>query len=289
MDGCTHISLLPCAHTEAGDTHRDLSPHCSLQEAPDALPAQLRVTQGSRHPGHSEHRKGEGSGIRGVSTDALLGAVHPRFPRGSPTGRGGAGGCPRASFHPGRPWHGQLGQAWLGPWGRVLLSCLWPLEQWLSPRRQVQAKDKGTWGGGHRSVPEMGPVGSGSHDTKLTGRQLQETGGTSAAGQATGAARLAPTTYTPPSGSVPPSALPERGCSRPPFSPEAPPRSSSRSARRPTQAQRQAGLGGLLSSLRGPAWLDTAQRRCPKTPTNLLAKPAAATGRPQTNGTPPTT
>ena len=147
MDGCTHISLLPCAHTEAGDTHRDLSPHCSLQEAPDALPAQLRVTQGSRHPGHSEHRKGEGSGIRGVSTDALLGAVHPRFPRGSPTGRGGAGGCPRASFHPGRPWHGQLGQAWLGPWGRVLLSCLWPLEQWLSPRRQVQAKDKGTWGG----------------------------------------------------------------------------------------------------------------------------------------------
>lgn len=94
--------------------------------------------------------------------------MHPRFPRGSPTGRGGPGAAPgHRSILEG------LG---VGSWDKVLLSCLWPLEQWPSPRRQVQAKDKGTWGG-HRSIPEMRPVGSRSHDTKLPRTQLQETGG----------------------------------------------------------------------------------------------------------------
>lgn len=77
-----------------------------------------------------------------------------RFPHGSPTRGQGARSCPQALLHPRWPRSGQLGQAWLEPWGRS--SCLWGSGRALE------------YGGrdlrGPRPVPEAGSVGRGSCD-----------------------------------------------------------------------------------------------------------------------------
>lgn len=121
--------------------------------------------------------------------------MHPRFPRGSPTGRGGPGAAPGHRSILEGLGVGSWDQPGLGHGaGSSYLVC----GHWSSGRvleGRCRPRTKGL--GGLQVCPETRPVGSRSHDTKLPGRQLQETGGPSAAGQVTGTARLAPAVYTP--------------------------------------------------------------------------------------------